>query len=40
MEKIYSKVNPTKLLHIVQRLDQITEPRVDLIVFYFKDGKR
>ena len=31
MEKIYSKVNPTKLLHIVQRLDQITEPRVDLI---------
>ena len=31
MEKIYSKVNPTKLLHIVQRVDQITEPRVDLI---------
>ena len=31
MEKIYSKVDPTKLLHIVQRLDKITEPRVDLI---------
>ena len=31
MEKIYSKVDPTKLLHIIQRLDEITEPRVDLI---------
>ena len=31
MEKIYSKVKPTKLLHIVQRADEIKEPRVDLI---------
>tara|TARA_B110000285_G_scaffold116867_1_gene132452 strand:+ start:4795 stop:5211 length:417 start_codon:yes stop_codon:yes gene_type:complete len=31
MEKIYSKVEPTKLLHIVQRVDKIKEPRVDLI---------
>ena len=31
MEKIYSKVDPTKLLHIIQRVDEITEPRVDLI---------
>jgi len=31
MEKIYSKINPSKLLHIIQRLDKIKEPRVDLI---------
>tara|TARA_R110000772_G_scaffold189781_2_gene300707 strand:- start:87 stop:503 length:417 start_codon:yes stop_codon:yes gene_type:complete len=31
MEKIYSKVDPTKLLHIIQRVKKITEPRVDLI---------
>ena len=31
MEKIYSKVDPTKLLHLIQRLDEIKEPRVDLI---------
>jgi hypothetical protein len=31
MEKIYSKVDPSKLLHIVQRLTEIIEPGVDLI---------
>tara|TARA_B100001173_G_scaffold311732_1_gene329942 strand:- start:544 stop:963 length:420 start_codon:yes stop_codon:yes gene_type:complete len=31
MEKIYSKVDPTKLLHIVQRFSEIVEPREDLI---------
>jgi cupin fold WbuC family metalloprotein len=31
MEKIYSKVNPNKLLHLIQRVDEIVEPRVDLI---------
>ena len=31
MEKIYSKKEPNKLLHIIQRLDDIKEPRVDLI---------
>ena len=31
MEKIYSKIEPNKLLHIIQRLDDIKEPRVDLI---------
>jgi len=31
MEKIYSKVDPDKLLHLVQRVGEIKEPRVDLI---------
>ena len=31
MEKIYSKIDPTKLLHLIKRLDDIKEPRVDLI---------
>ena len=31
MEKIYSTVDPNKLLHIIQRLDDIKESRVDLI---------
>ena len=31
MEKIYSKIDPTKLLHIIQRVDKIKESRVDLI---------
>ena len=31
MEKIYSKVDPDKLLHLIQRVDEIKEPRVDLI---------
>ena len=31
MEKIYSKVDPNKLLHIIQRVNDIKESRVDLI---------
>lgn len=31
MEKIHSKVEPSKLLHVIQRLDDIKEPREDLI---------
>ena len=31
MEKIYSKVDPNKLLHLIQRIDEIKEPRIDLI---------
>ena len=31
METIYSKINPDKLLHLIQRLDKISEPRKDLI---------
>jgi len=31
MEKIYSKVDPNKLLHIIQRVNDISQPRVDLI---------
>jgi|TARA_B100000035_G_scaffold293764_1_gene283473 cupin fold WbuC family metalloprotein len=31
MEKIYSKVDPDKLLHIIQRVNDIKESRVDLI---------
>ena len=31
MLKIYSKVDTKKLLHIIKRLDDITEDRVDLI---------
>ena len=30
MEKIYSKVNPTQLLHIVSTRSQITETRCDI----------
>ncbi len=31
MEKIYSKVEPGKLLHIIHRLDDMVEPRVDIV---------
>tara|TARA_R110002050_G_C8962233_1_gene514553 strand:+ start:1977 stop:2396 length:420 start_codon:yes stop_codon:yes gene_type:complete len=31
MEKIYSKVEPGRLLHIVQRVNEITKSRVDVI---------
>jgi hypothetical protein len=31
MEKIYSKINPEKLLHIIVRVDDIKEGREDII---------
>ena len=31
MKKIYSKIKPSKLLHLIQRLDEINQPRVNII---------
>ena len=31
MEKIYSKVDPTKLLHIIVRVDEIKAGREDIV---------